>query len=149
MVVRMAMSCRVFETNAFLDLARGLTIVRAYRSSRTENLFPEHLGDRIFWQFGEWHEAQKPLSLVSNRFSPAHPLEPLATALVLRDTLFMSNRELAIDLIQKLPEDASLHDIAREIEFLAGVREGFEQLARGEGMPAEKVREMVPSWIVK
>ena len=29
----------------------------------------------------------------------------------------MSNREIAIDLIQKLPESASLHDIAWEIEF--------------------------------
>ena len=61
----------------------------------------------------------------------------------------MSNREIAIDLIKKLPEDATLHEIAREIEFVAGVREGFEQIERGEGVPAEKVREMIPSWIVK
>jgi hypothetical protein len=38
-----------------------------------------------------------------------------------------------MDLIRKLPENASLHEIAREIEFIAGVREGFEQLERGEG----------------
>jgi len=61
----------------------------------------------------------------------------------------MSNREIAIDLIQKLPENASLHDIAREIEFVAGVREGFEQTDRGAGVAAEEVRAMVPSWIVK
>jgi hypothetical protein len=61
----------------------------------------------------------------------------------------MSNREIAIDLINKLPEDTSLQDIAREIEFVAGVREGFEQLERGEGMRAEDVRKMIPSWIVK
>ena len=61
----------------------------------------------------------------------------------------MSNREIAIDLIQKLPDTASLHDIAREIEFIAGVREGFEQLERGEGVAAEEVRQMVPSWIAK
>ena len=54
-----------------------------------------------------------------------------------------------MDLIQKLPENTSLREIAREIEFIAGVREGFEQLERGEGVPAEKVKEMVPSWIVK
>jgi hypothetical protein len=60
----------------------------------------------------------------------------------------MSNREIAIDLIKKLPPDASLHEIAREIEFIAGIREGFEQLERGEGVAGEKVREMVPSWIV-
>jgi len=61
----------------------------------------------------------------------------------------VSNREIAIDLIRKLPENASLHEIAREIEFVAGVREGFEQIERGEGIPAEKVREMIPSWIVR
>jgi predicted transcriptional regulator len=61
----------------------------------------------------------------------------------------MSNREIAIDLIRKLPEDASLSDIAREIEFIAGVREGFEQMEQGEGTPAEEVRRMIPSWIAK
>jgi predicted transcriptional regulator len=61
----------------------------------------------------------------------------------------MSNRDIATDIIQKLPEDASLHDMARDLEFVAGVREGFEQLERGEGVPAEQVRGMVPSWIIK
>lgn len=59
----------------------------------------------------------------------------------------MSNRDIAIDLIQKLPENASLHEIAREIGFIAGVREGFEQMERGEGTPVEDVRKMIPSWI--
>jgi hypothetical protein len=59
----------------------------------------------------------------------------------------VSNREIAIDLIRKLPENASLHEIAREIEFIAGVREGFEQLERGEGVAAEKVREMASSTV--
>ena len=61
----------------------------------------------------------------------------------------MSSREIAIDLIQKLPESASLHDIAREIEFVAGVREGFEQMELGEGVPADEVRQMIPSWIAR
>ena len=74
---------------------------------------------------------------------------PLATTAIVCNNNLMSNREIAIDLIQKLPDDASLLDIAREIEFVAGVREGFEQIERGEGVPAEKVREMIPSWIVK
>lgn len=48
-----------------------------------------------------------------------------------------------------LSENASLHEIAREIKFMAGVREGFEQLERGEGIPAGEVRQMIPSWISK
>ena len=61
----------------------------------------------------------------------------------------MSNRQIAIDLIQKLPENTPLHDIAREIEFVAAVREGFEEMERGSGLPAEEVRGMIPSWIAK
>ena len=61
----------------------------------------------------------------------------------------MSAREIAIDLIQKLPQDASLQDIAQEIEFIAGVREGFEQIDRGEGKPVEVVRQMISSWITR
>ena len=61
----------------------------------------------------------------------------------------MSNRQIAIDLIEKLPEDMPLNDMAREIEFIAGVREGFEQLERGEGVPINTVREALDSWIVE
>jgi predicted transcriptional regulator len=39
--------------------------------------------------------------------------------------------------------------MAREIEFIAGVREGFEQLERGEGVPINQVRETMASWIVE
>ncbi len=60
----------------------------------------------------------------------------------------MSNRQIAIDLLEKLPEDMPLTDMAREIEFVAGIREGFDQLERGEGILIENVREMMPSWIV-
>ena len=61
----------------------------------------------------------------------------------------MSNREIAIDLIHQLPEDASLREMARELEFVAGVREGFAEIERGECLPAEEVRKLVPSWISK
>jgi len=54
----------------------------------------------------------------------------------------MSNREIAIELIRKLPENVSLYEIAREIEFVAGVREGFQQLERGQGVSAEKVKSI-------
>lgn len=56
----------------------------------------------------------------------------------------VSNRQIAIDLLEKLPENMSLTDMAREIEFVAGIREGFEELERGEGILIENVREMMP-----
>jgi hypothetical protein len=61
----------------------------------------------------------------------------------------MSNKQIVADLIEKLPDDTSLTDIAREIEFIAGVREGFAQLDRGEGLPLDEVEKQLPSWISK
>jgi predicted transcriptional regulator len=61
----------------------------------------------------------------------------------------MSNKELVADLVQRLPDDASLLDIAREIEFVAGVREGFAQLDRGEGVSLDEVEKQLPSWLTK
>lgn len=59
----------------------------------------------------------------------------------------MSNREIVINLIEKLPEDMPLQDIAREIELIAGVRTAREEAARGEGVSPEQVRKLVDSWV--
>jgi hypothetical protein len=58
----------------------------------------------------------------------------------------MSNRELVIDLLSKLPEDAPLEEIAREIEFLAGIQTARQQACRREGIPAEDARKLIDSW---
>lgn len=61
----------------------------------------------------------------------------------------MSNKEVVSDLLTRLPDDVSLQQIAREVEFVAGVREGLEQLERGEGVEIEKVEKMIESWTTK
>ena len=58
----------------------------------------------------------------------------------------MSNREIVINLLSKLPEDTSLEEIAREIELLAGIKTAREQTRRGEGIPAEDARKLVDTW---
>jgi hypothetical protein len=62
---------------------------------------------------------------------------------------FMSDKELVMDLLKKLPEDAKLTDISKEIEFLAAVREGEEQADRGEVVSHEQVKKEFKSWISK
>jgi hypothetical protein len=47
----------------------------------------------------------------------------------------MSNKQIVQDLLQRIPEGASLHDIAREIEFIAAVRQGLDEFDRGEWIP--------------
>ena len=61
----------------------------------------------------------------------------------------MSNKEIVADLLEHLPDDASLQSIARQIEFVAAVREGLAELDRGEGIPIEQIEKELPSWIIK
>ena len=61
----------------------------------------------------------------------------------------MSNKEIVMDLLGRLPEQASLHEIAREIEFVAAVRQGLGELDRGEGIQIEQIERDLPSWIIK
>ena len=61
----------------------------------------------------------------------------------------MSTKQIVQDLLQRLPEDISLHDIAREIDFIAGVRQGLAEIERGERIPIEDVERELPSWVIK
>lgn len=61
----------------------------------------------------------------------------------------MSNKEIVLDLVKRLPEETSLHDIAREIDFVAGVRDALAELDRGEGMSLEEVKKRLPTWAAK
>jgi predicted transcriptional regulator len=61
----------------------------------------------------------------------------------------VSNKQLVSNLLGRLPDDVSLRDIAKEIEFISGVREGLDQLDRGDGVPLEDVEKMIASWTTK
>jgi hypothetical protein len=56
----------------------------------------------------------------------------------------MSIRDTVIDVIRKLPADASLHDIAREIELVAALREGFEEPERAGATSSRGARVRPP-----
>jgi len=59
----------------------------------------------------------------------------------------MSAKEIVAGLLERLPEDVSLHEVAREIEFIAAVSEGFESYEREGGTSIEEARESVSSWV--
>jgi len=61
----------------------------------------------------------------------------------------MSSKQIIEDLLQRIPDDASLRDIVREIEFVSAVREGLAELDRGEGIPIGEIERELPSWIIK
>ena len=58
----------------------------------------------------------------------------------------MSNRELVIDLLNKMPEDAPLEEIIERIAFVAGVKEGIAQSERGEGVSIDEARKLLREW---
>jgi predicted transcriptional regulator len=59
----------------------------------------------------------------------------------------MSDKQLVIDLLNRLPADVKLRDIGAEIAFLAAVREGEEQADRGEVVPHQQIKQEFSSWI--
>lgn len=61
----------------------------------------------------------------------------------------MSTKQIVQDLIQRLPENVSLHEVAREIDFVAGVREGLAEIERGERIPIEEIEGELPSWVIR
>ena len=61
----------------------------------------------------------------------------------------VSSKQIVQDLLGRIPDDASLGEIAREIEFVAAVRKGLEELDRGEEIPIEQIERELPSWIIK
>jgi hypothetical protein len=61
----------------------------------------------------------------------------------------MSPKEIVTDLLQKLPDDVSLHDIAQHIEFVAGVRQGLAELDRGERFSIDEIERQLPSWVIE
>lgn len=61
----------------------------------------------------------------------------------------MSNKQVVADLLTRLPDDVSLQQIAREVDFIAGVREGLDQLDHGKGIEIEKVEKLIESWTTR
>jgi len=54
--------------------------------------------------------------------------------------------DIIMDLFSKPPEDASLEQIARELELPAGIKTAREQAHRREGIPAEDARKLIDIW---
>ena len=60
----------------------------------------------------------------------------------------MSAKELALDVIKRLPDNATMHDLTEEL-FAAAVREGLEELDDGKGIPHDEVKRQFESWFTK
>ena len=61
----------------------------------------------------------------------------------------MSDKQIALETISQLPETATLTDIAKRLEFVSAVREGLDQVKRGETVPHEQVKRELAEWLAK
>jgi len=61
----------------------------------------------------------------------------------------MNDKQLVLESIERLPDDASLEVIAERVEFLAALRKGLGQLERGETVPHQEVKRQLASWLSK
>ena len=59
----------------------------------------------------------------------------------------MTTKQIAIQTIQELPDDATWDDIQERIRFVTGVRKGLRELNEGKGIPHDRVREEFAEWL--
>ena len=56
----------------------------------------------------------------------------------------MSAPDAVQTMLQPLRPDVSLHEVTREIAFIAGIREGCAQLEPREGRPIKEIETPIP-----
>ena len=61
----------------------------------------------------------------------------------------MSDKQLALESIQRLPEDVALDAIAERLDFLAGIRKGLNQIERGETVSHDEIKRHLATWLTK
>jgi predicted transcriptional regulator len=59
----------------------------------------------------------------------------------------MSDKEAVIELVKRLPSGVSLREILREIEFVVAVKEGLNEIDRGQWVSVETVEKMMETVI--
>jgi predicted transcriptional regulator len=61
----------------------------------------------------------------------------------------MTDKELVITTLKKLPEEILLEEILEEIQILVAIQRGEQAADAGRVTPHEEVKEMIVSWISK
>jgi len=61
----------------------------------------------------------------------------------------MSQKELVLEAIQELPDDASLDQIADRVEFMAAIQKGIDDIDRGDTIPHEEIKKQLATWLTE
>jgi predicted transcriptional regulator len=61
----------------------------------------------------------------------------------------VTDKQRVLETVSGLPEQASIQQIAEEVEILAAIRRGEEAADAGKITPHEEVKKLLSSWIAK
>ncbi len=61
----------------------------------------------------------------------------------------MSDKEIAIETIRALPEAASMEEIAEELQIMAAIRKGKEDVKAGRVKSHAEAEKLFEAWISK
>jgi predicted transcriptional regulator len=61
----------------------------------------------------------------------------------------VTQKKLVLDVINELPDETSLDEIAERVEFLAAIQKGIDQLDRGEAIPHDEVKRQLATWLAR
>jgi len=61
----------------------------------------------------------------------------------------MSTKELALETIRDLPDDASWRQIEERIHFMAAIESARAETRRGEVVAHDEVRDLLSGWLSK
>ena len=58
----------------------------------------------------------------------------------------MTDKQAVFDALQRLPESATLDEIAEELRIMAAIRRGREDVANGRVKTQEQTEKLMESW---
>jgi predicted transcriptional regulator len=59
---------------------------------------------------------------------------------------FMSNKELVLEAVRGMPDEATIEEISEEIAILAAIRRGQEAVRAGDIVSHDEVKQRLSRW---
>ena len=59
----------------------------------------------------------------------------------------MTTKEEILELMEQLPEDATIEDAIEKLVVLYKIQQGLEQLDKGQGISQEEAKKRIRQWL--
>jgi predicted transcriptional regulator len=58
-------------------------------------------------------------------------------------------KQMILEAVHRLPDEATFDDIAEEVAFLAAIRDGEEDIKQGRIVSNAEMKQRIQSWLTK